>query len=231
LNYLIVLAAIIGYFVLLFFPEPQINFWAYLGTALFFIFFIIFLIKSNNKNIKFRRNLIFIFLGILSIFLIGFILFDGKKIKQEEEVLCSEELKVCLNGSFISRKSPDCNFTSSCPQKALIKLKRGVVRINALIDSPLIIEGEARGSWFFEASFPIKLLDQEGEVMATAIAQTQEDWMTEDFVLFESKLEFDLGGQRQGELVFEKDNPSGLSKNDQKVRIPIRFKQNKDLIK
>jgi len=45
--------AVIGIITLFFFPEPQTNFIYYLGTALFFIFLIVFLIildKRKNKN-------------------------------------------------------------------------------------------------------------------------------------------------------------------------------------
>ncbi|KKQ77276.1 MAG: hypothetical protein US98_C0008G0013 [Parcubacteria group bacterium GW2011_GWC1_38_6] len=35
-------------------------------------------------------------------------------------------------------------------------------RPNTLIQSPLIVEGEARGFWFFEASFPVKIFDDNG---------------------------------------------------------------------
>ena len=36
-----------------------------------------------------------------------------------------------------------------------------------------VIEGKARGNWFFEASFPIELRDNTGALLATAIAQAE----------------------------------------------------------
>jgi len=38
-------------------------------------------------------------------------------------------------------------------------------RPNEAITSPLTIRGTARGYWFFEASFPIRLVDEKGEVL------------------------------------------------------------------
>lgn len=32
----------------------------------------------------------------------------------------------------------------------------------AVIKNPLIVRGEARGQWFFEASFPVKIFDENG---------------------------------------------------------------------
>jgi hypothetical protein len=94
---------------------------------------------------------------------------------------------------------------------------------NQVITSPLTVRGQARGYWFFEASFPIKLLDEKGEIIATGLAQAQSDWMTEEFVPFESILEFNNLGSSKGVLIFEKDNPSGLSENADEFRLPILF--------
>ena len=99
------------------------------------------------------------------------------------------------------------------------------------ITSPLTIEGEARGTWYFEASFPIKLLDSTGTEIATGHAEAQGDpatgevnWMTEDFVPFKATLEFTAPEKMfKGTLVLQKDNPSGLPEHDDKLEIPIRF--------
>lgn len=92
---------------------------------------------------------------------------------------------------------------------------------NQIISSPLSIEGKARGTWFFEASFPIKLLDKDGNVIAAAIAEAQGEWMTEDFVPFKAKLSWNSLTQMSGTLIFEKDNPSGLLENAKEFRLPI----------
>ena len=98
------------------------------------------------------------------------------------------------------------------------------VRANDIITSPLIITGAARGTWYFEASFPIKLLDGNGKVIAQIPAQAQSDWMTTNFVPFEAELLFNKPVTPTGTLVLEKDNPSGLPQNADELRIPIRFK-------
>ena len=51
INYLIPIVIILGLITLFFFPEPETNFFAYVGTALFFIIVVIFLIiKSRRKK-------------------------------------------------------------------------------------------------------------------------------------------------------------------------------------
>jgi hypothetical protein len=106
--------------------------------------------------------------------------------------------------------------------------KSDLIRINTprpnySIASPLLIEGEARGYWFFEATFPIKLLDGDGNVIAQHYAQAQDEWMTEDFVPFTAELNFISPDTKKGTLVLEKDNPSGLPEHADELRIPVSF--------
>lgn len=89
-----------------------------------------------------------------------------------------------------------------------------------VIASPLTITGEARGTWFFEASFPVKLIGEDGTVLAQGAAQAIGEWMTEDFVPFTSTLTF-IASPQNATLVLMKDNPSGLPANDDELRIPV----------
>jgi len=97
------------------------------------------------------------------------------------------------------------------------------VSANQLVKSPLVVKGEARGYWYFEASFPVKVLDADGTVLGQTPAQAKGEWMTENFVPFEATLEFKIAKSNSGWLVLEKDNPSGLPEHDDELRIPIRF--------
>ncbi len=94
---------------------------------------------------------------------------------------------------------------------------------NETIQNPLQIRGEARGIYFFEASFPIKLLDANGLEVATAIATAESDWMTQDFVPFSATLTFIRPPTETGSLVFMRDNPSGLPEHDASFVVPVRF--------
>ncbi len=104
----------------------------------------------------------------------------------------------------------------------LIKVQN--LKSNQEIQSPFIIKGEAVGSWFFEATFPVKLLDENGNVIKQTYAQAQGEWMTESFVPFESILTFSIPKDQKGTLVLRKDNPSGLPENDKEIRIPVILK-------
>ncbi len=97
-------------------------------------------------------------------------------------------------------------------------------RPNGAVGSPLTIRGEARGYWYFEASFPVVLIDEAGSVLAEYYATAQDEWMTESFVPFETMLTFaqQPAGSR-GTLILKKDNPSGLSEHDDELRVPVVF--------
>lgn len=89
------------------------------------------------------------------------------------------------------------------------------------IHSPMTVSGRARGPWYFEASFPITLLDANGAVLVQTHAQGE--WMTTKFVPFTATLVFNPPATATGELVLENDNPSGEAANAQMHRIPVRF--------
>jgi len=97
-------------------------------------------------------------------------------------------------------------------------------RPNAVVTSPLEVTGQARGNWYFEASFPVKLLDANGVQLTVIPAQAQDEWMTEEFVPFKATLEFLAPPTATGILVLEKDNPSGLPENDDSLIVPVRFR-------
>ncbi|MFZ2484953.1 MAG: Gmad2 immunoglobulin-like domain-containing protein [Minisyncoccia bacterium] len=100
-------------------------------------------------------------------------------------------------------------------------------RPNQEIASPLVITGEARGYWFFEASFPVMLVDWDGRIIAQGIATAKEEWMTENFVPFEATLTFEVDPNvysKRGALILQKDNPSGLPEHDDALEIPITYK-------
>ncbi len=97
---------------------------------------------------------------------------------------------------------------------------------NQETNSPLVITGEARGFWFFEATFPVKLISEKGDLIIQHYAQAQSDWMTENFVPFEATLNFKISKDQKAFLVLEKDNPSGLPENADEIRIPVFLKAN-----
>ncbi len=97
-------------------------------------------------------------------------------------------------------------------------------KANQIVSSPLTVTGTARGTWYFEASFPVKLLDANNQELAVKPAQAQGEWMTENFVPFSVTLAFPTPATATGKLVLQKDNPSGDPIRDEQIEIPVRFR-------
>lgn len=101
---------------------------------------------------------------------------------------------------------------------------------DAVVGKEFSVIGKARGFWFFEASFPVQVIDKNGNILATAIAQAQKDpftgevnWMTENFVPFKADVKVPESYIGPATLVFKKDNPSGLPENDASFSFSINI--------
>ncbi len=117
------------------------------------------------------------------------------------------------------------SFTEDIGNELLMmdSIRSNSPRPGALISSPLKISGEAVGFWFFEGDFAIKLVDDNGAEVGFSVASAKGEWMTEDFVEFESIMTFGKSTTKTGKLIFNKDNPSGLAENDAELVVPVRF--------
>ena len=177
-----------------------------------------------------------IFLGILIAVLVAVFIYWNYKGAEEPDITVSNFEECVAQGYPVMQSYPrQCRtpdgktFTEDIGNELekldLIRVSKP--RPNELIKSPLEIVGEARGYWFFEADFPVKLLDADGKELGRGIAKTFSEWMTENFVPFEAKLEFQKSATKKGTLILEKDNPSGLSEHADELRIPVRFSNQK----
>lgn len=93
----------------------------------------------------------------------------------------------------------------------------------AVVGKDFNVIGKARGNWFFEASFPIEVLDKDGKTLVIGIAQPQngEDWMTTNFVNFKSDIKVPQTYIGPATLVLRKDNASGLPEHNASMSFPI----------
>jgi hypothetical protein len=162
-------------------------------------------------------------------------------IPEPEITACTKDAMMCPDGSYVGRSGPDCQFV--CPDlpevpadvQAHINDKADMIVLsvpapNTVVTNPLVVQGKARGTWFFEASFPVTLTNWDGLIIAEGIATADGEWMTEEFVPFSANLEFanpyrtgDPDFMKRGSLILKKDNPSGLPEHDDALEIPISF--------
>lgn len=90
----------------------------------------------------------------------------------------------------------------------------------ATVAKTFTVAGEAPGTWYFEAVFPIEVRNASGTVIAQSHAQAQGDWMTTGMVPFTSSISV---AQYSGPatIVLKNDNPSGDPARDLTMTIPI----------
>ncbi len=192
---------------------------------------------STMHNYKYmKHHLITLVLAILLGSLAIFVLFLVQESRTPEPIGCTMEAKICPDGSAVGRSGPNCEF-APCPEllpvaddiQAHIDSKADLIVVDtplrdATVTSPLTITGKARGTWYFEASFPIVVVDWDGLIIGEGHADAQGDWMTEDFVPFTATVSFTVATDtpyRRGAVILQKDNPSGLPEHDDALEIPI----------
>ncbi len=120
-------------------------------------------------------------------------------------------------------KSHKVNAPAQQPSKPEAEVVVTTPGPNQIITSPIKITGKAKGNWFFEASFPIKLRDSNGKILAVGTAKAQGDWQTADYVEFSASLIFKTPTTTEGSLEFSKDNPSGLPEFEKSFFLPVKF--------
>lgn len=112
----------------------------------------------------------------------------------------------------VATTTPAPGITYDRASADMIKVEAPVP--GAVVGKTFTVRGEARGSWYFEASFPIEVRDSSGKVLTTVVAQAQGEWMTTSFVPFVATATVPTSYIGPATIVLKKDNPSGLSAHD-----------------
>ncbi len=159
-----------------------------------------------------------IFLGVLIV--IGLVLLATQKIwvpKLVDRIIQSEQKKnPTKTGGDSSNSSP---ITYSNASADLIKVSLPFP--GAVTGKEFSVTGTARGTWYFEASFPIQVLDKDGKILASTPAHAEGEWMTENFVSFKADIVIPQTYAGPATVVLQKDNPSGLPEHDASMSFPI----------
>lgn len=128
----------------------------------------------------------------------------------------------CVSGgvSFVE------DIGNALEKQNLIKLTKPTP--NSVVGEEIYLSGLARGYWYFEASFPIEIKDNNGNTVGNGISQAKGEWMTENFVPFEAKITLSTKPTTKfGKIILKKDNPSGDPERDDFLVVPIVFATSK----
>ncbi len=93
------------------------------------------------------------------------------------------------------------------------------------IISPESVSGNVTGGgWFFEGTFPVKIVDGDGTVLGQGPVRAQSDWTSTGTVSFTGTIVFLAPHSATGTIVFSKDNPSDMAQNEVSFGVPVRFR-------
>jgi len=179
-----------------------------------------------------NKNIIIILSAVVIFGVILFLVMQGKN-KTPSEVISVSTFEECAAAGYPIQESypercstPDGKTFTRDIGNELEKSDLIVIETpkpGQVISSPIIIKGKARGNWYFEASFPARLVDANGKVLGIMPIQATGEWMTTEFVPFTATMNFSISSTKTGTLILQKDNPSGLAVNDDELRIPVIF--------
>jgi hypothetical protein len=129
---------------------------------------------------------------------------------------------ICVNNEWVRHGSPSSpKPTTGCVKEPNIVVDQPLA--GDIIKGPFAISGKAK-TWYFEGSFPVELVDNQNNKIAVGYAKAMGDWMTADYVAFETgEINF-LSYPKAtttGFVVFKKDNPSDLRELDEEFRVAV----------
>ncbi len=141
--------------------------------------------------------------------------------------------------------STDSSTTEVAKKQTEVTPPPGIVDINPLNDptplpemisffgigpgaqlvSPYTLKGKAIGSWYAEGNFPVTLVGEDGNLIASAPAMAMGDWMKAGWVPYQSKLTWIAGPNTKAKLILSLNNPA--DEGEGKIRaleIPVLLK-------
>lgn len=184
--------------------------------------------KNNNINI------LLLLLGIALVVAGLFLLLSEKEPQRATTVTSFEE---CVAAGYTVEESYPARCSVPGGESFLQNIgnereKTDLIRIDSprpgatvTANESFVVTGEARGYWYFEADFPVEVLNDQGAKIGSGIAVAQGEWMTEDFVPFIAEVALEGNYSGTAELVLHRSNPSDLRENDDELIVPIVLKR------
>jgi hypothetical protein len=170
------------------------------------------------KNSKSLKTAITILVILLIIILVWFFVKNNRQINNN----VIENSNIILNESTNIGNINDNNVEDEINYENDEGLSLDNLQKNEIVKSPINIEGEAIGPWYFEANFSIKLIDREsGDLIAQSYVTALDDWMTEESVAFNGTLDYKINEETKALLILESANPAGLEENQMTYTMPV----------
>ena len=186
-----------------------------------------------------KKTLLSIFVVAMLISVCLFIFYSKKAVREapanETPTITIRSFNDCIKAGYPVMESYPRQCKTADGRTYAEELQEKILYKNAsssmiVVDTPFpgavtgkkfLVKGKARGTWFFEASFPVVIIDKDGKILAEGPAKAQSDWMTTDFVPFTIEIKVPDTYIGKATLLLKKDNPSGLEERDASISFPI----------
>lgn len=122
-------------------------------------------------------------------------------------------------GTFLATQLVGTKQNEKCDADSIVLAEPAP---GTIVASPLIIRGQAPGTWFFEGDFQVYLKDIEGNIISRGFVSAKSDWMTKSPVPFEGVVEFPTQ-EHSNKLILElrKNNPSDRAELDDGIEFVV----------
>ncbi len=91
----------------------------------------------------------------------------------------------------------------------------------AVVGKTFSLVGKARGGWYFEASFPARVVAEGGQILWQGPVTALGEWMTSELVPFNTEVKVPESYIGKATIILENDNPSGMPENQKTLSVPI----------
>lgn len=100
------------------------------------------------------------------------------------------------------------------------------------VQSPVVIEGEAKASWFQDEKFPVLIWDSQERIIGNGVAQAKAEIdprNLEEMIPFIATVDFTLSDLKTGYIVLQHRSPQGVVVSKGSVKIPVQFVQRSNM--
>jgi uncharacterized alpha/beta hydrolase family protein len=157
-----------------------------------------------------KKIVIFIVIILLALVILGFIFDWGREYND-----------IANLGTNNTASSSIQNSSSTSDMPIIVSN----IKDNQEVSNPILINGRARGDWFLNGSFPVELVDSDGNTIASSTANALSESTTSNYIDFTANLFYTKSSSTINALIIlSNNNTSGNQELDQSIFIPVTLK-------
>ena len=175
------------------------------------ISYITFYLNGMSQRSDFPRTLMAIAMVLLVLALVFFFLQNQNKNSKNTNQEQNTTNNTSDNQDGVKEKQ---SFLSQKGAKLILETPSDTNNVIC----PINIKG-----WFFEATFPIQLIDENNEIVENTQATADGEWTADGFVEFSAKVYCQVSDLSGYKLKFMADNAAGVLELDDSIIIELYF--------